>query len=75
MTRLTVPPDSLYGMHNMPYGVYSLPGAAPRVAARLGDQVIDLGALLGESGDNAVFAGPALNGFMAQGHDRWGEVR
>ena len=42
MTRLTVPPDSLYGMHNLPYGVYSLPGAAPRVAARLGDQVIRL---------------------------------
>jgi len=70
-----VPHDSLFGADNLPYGVYSLPGAARRVATRLGDHVIDLGALLGESGDDAVFAEPTLNGFMAQGHRRWSDVR
>jgi fumarylacetoacetase len=75
MTRLSVSPDSLYGIHNLPYGVYSLPGGPARVATRLGEHVIDLGLLLRDSGANAVFAEPTLNGFMAQGHARWVEVR
>jgi fumarylacetoacetase len=75
VTRLTVPADSLFGPTNLPYGVYSVPGSVPRPATRLGDHVIDLGVLLGETGDDAVFAAPVLNPFMAQGHDRWAEVR
>jgi fumarylacetoacetase len=71
MTTVTVPDDSPFGLHNLPYGVFSLPGSPPRVGTRLGDSVIDLAVLLGDD----VFARPALNDFMAQGHDRWVEVR
>ncbi|MCR0989076.1 fumarylacetoacetase [Streptomyces albidoflavus] len=69
--RLDVPQDDLFGIHNLPYGVYSPPGRAPRVGTRYGEHVVDLATLLGDE----VFAGPSLNPFMAQGHDRWVEVR
>jgi fumarylacetoacetase len=71
MTTLTVPADSLFGLHNLPYGVYSVAGSAPRVGTRLGDHVIDLAVLLGDE----VFAQRTLNAFMAQGYDRWVSVR
>ncbi|MFF5494137.1 fumarylacetoacetase [Streptomyces aquilus] len=70
-TQPTVPADSLFGLTNLPYGVYSTPGQQPRVATRYGDHVIDLAVLL----DDDVFARPSLNAFMAQGHARWVEVR
>jgi fumarylacetoacetase len=71
MTIVTVPDDSLFGMHNLPYGVFSVGGSAPRVGTRLGNTVIDLAVLL----DDDVFAAPTLNGFMGQGYDRWVAVR
>jgi fumarylacetoacetase len=61
----------LFGLSNLPYGVYSVAGSAPRMATRLGDSVIDLATLL----DDDVFAQPSLNPFMAQGRDRWDAVR
>ncbi|MEU9343496.1 fumarylacetoacetase [Streptomyces sp. NPDC048278] len=69
--QLTVPADSLFGLANLPYGVYSAPGQLPRVAIRYGDHVIDLAMLL----DDDVFDRPSLNAFMAQDHTRWVEVR
>ena len=75
MTRLTVPADSLFGLANLPYGVYRAPGGTPRIGTRFGDDVVDLGLLLGTAGDDAVFAEPTLNDFMAQGYDRWVAVR
>jgi fumarylacetoacetase len=75
MTRLSAAGDSLFGLANLPYGVYSAGGGPPRIATRYGDHVIDLGLLLGTAGDDAVFAAPVLNPFMAQGHDRWRQVR
>ncbi|SFC98007.1 fumarylacetoacetate hydrolase [Nocardioides terrae] len=71
MTRLEVGADSLFGIANLPYGVYSVPGQTPRVATRYGDHVVDLAVLL----SNPVFAEPSLNPFMAQGHARWVEAR
>jgi fumarylacetoacetase len=71
MTTVTVPADSLFGPANLPYGVFSVGGSEPRVGTRLGDTVIDLAVLLGDE----VFARPSLNAFMAQGYDRWVEVR
>ncbi|MGQ4599703.1 fumarylacetoacetase [Nocardia sp. R6R-6] len=72
MTRLTVPADDLFGLHNLPYGVYSVPGREPRVGVRYGDYVVDLAVLLG---DEETFGVSSLNPFMAQGRDRWIEVR
>src|SRR5688500_17849879 len=71
MTTVPVPADSLFGVHNLPYGVFSVGDTAPRVGTRLGDTVLDLAVLLGDE----VFARPSLNAFMAQGHDRWVAVR
>ncbi|MFC9551715.1 fumarylacetoacetase [Rhodococcus sp. NPDC056960] len=71
MTVLDIPADSLFGLENLPYGVFSTPGSAPRVGVRVGDSVVDLAAALGD----AVFAQPTLNAFMAQGRARWTEVR
>ncbi|BBH18562.1 putative fumarylacetoacetase [Nocardioides baekrokdamisoli] len=63
--------DDLFGLTNLPYGVYSVAGSTPRVGTRLGGQVIDLATLLGDT----VFAAPTLNPFMAQGRERWDAVR
>ena len=73
MTRLEVGDDDLFGLHNLPYGVYSVPGRPEqrRVGVRYGDHVVDLAALV----DDDVFAQPSVNAFMAQGPERWVEVR
>ena len=62
---------TFFGPDNLPYGVFSPAGGAPRVGVRLGDSVVDLSVLL----DDPVFATPSLNAFMAQGRARWTEVR
>jgi fumarylacetoacetase len=74
MTWPDLPPDSLFGISNLPYGVFSAddgrqPG--PRVGVRIGDSVLDLAQVL----DDPVFGQPSLNSFMAQGRTRWSDVR
>lgn len=71
MTQLTVPADDLFGLHNLPYGVYSMPGQQPQTAVRYSEFVVDLAILLGDD----TFAQPTLHDFMAQSPDRWVEVR
>jgi fumarylacetoacetase len=71
MTWLDLPPDSLFGVANLPYGVFSAGDGRPRAGVRIGDSVLDLAGILGEQ----VFAEPTLNAFMAQGRTRWSDVR
>ncbi len=71
MTRIPIPEGSLFGTANLPYGVFSTGGGDPRVGVRVGDHVLDLSVALGDE----VFAQPTLNAFMAQGYQRWVEVR
>lgn len=71
MTTVTIPDSSPFGLANLPYGVFSTPGIAPRVGVRVGDSVVDLSVVLGDD----VFAEPSLNPFMAQGRARWDQVR
>jgi len=71
MSWLDLPPDSLFGTANLPYGVFSAPGQPPRAGVRIGDSVLDLAQALSED----VFDRPSLNDFMAQGRARWEEVR
>jgi fumarylacetoacetase len=70
-----VPEDSPYGIDNLPYGVFSLPGRPARVGVRVGDAVLDLAVALGAAGPDRVFTAGALNPFLAQGPERWAEVR
>jgi fumarylacetoacetase len=71
MGVIEVPEGSAFGLDNLPYGVFSVGGSTPRVGVRAGDSVVDLAVLLAAD----VFAAPALNPFMAQGPERWAQVR
>ncbi|MHA3703873.1 fumarylacetoacetase [Jatrophihabitans sp. YIM 134969] len=71
MTRLDLPDDSGFGAAHLPYGVFSPAEGAPRVGVRYGDHVVDLASAL----QDATFAAPSLNPFLALGPGRWREVR
>ncbi|OBB99647.1 MULTISPECIES: fumarylacetoacetase [unclassified Gordonia (in: high G+C Gram-positive bacteria)] len=71
MTTIDIPDDSLFGLDNLPYGVFSTATTPPRVGVRVADTIIDLARALNDD----VFAHPSLNPFMAQGRSRWTEVR
>ena len=76
---LDLPADSAFGLHNLPYGVFSTPGQPPRVGVRVGNSVVDLAELEAagvlSAGDEPVFDQPALNAFMALGKPAWDRVR
>ena len=60
----------------LPYGVFSLPGQAPRVGVAIGERVLDVGAALaGGEVDPADFAQPSLNAFLARGPEAWAATR
>ncbi|MBR7678623.1 fumarylacetoacetase, partial [Streptomyces daliensis] len=67
-----VPEDSPFPLHNLPYGVFAPAGGPPRIGVAIGDHVLDLAHALG---DDDTFARPHLNPFLAQGRERWREVR
>ncbi|WP_336210813.1 fumarylacetoacetase [Nonomuraea sp. LPB2021202275-12-8] len=60
-----------WGLDNLPYGVFSRRGEAPRVGVRYGDRVLDLAAALHDE----VFAAPTLNPFLARGRTAWHDTR
>ncbi|MGZ4632695.1 MAG: fumarylacetoacetase [Actinomycetes bacterium] len=72
-----VPEDSPFPLQNLPYGVFSHGGEAPRVGVALGNHVIDLAPLAGAAGLDGghVFQSPSLNPFLALGRPAWGAVR
>lgn len=68
---------SAYGVHNLPYGVFTQPGRAARIGVRVGDLVLDLD---GAEAAGLVLAGgalrrPTLNAFLALGRAQWTTVR
>jgi fumarylacetoacetase len=69
-----------FPIQNLPYGVFSSKdGLAPRVGVAIGDYVLDLWELEQDGrldvGELGVFAGPALNAFMALGRKVWSRTR
>ncbi len=65
---------------HLPLGVFSVGGGAPRVGARIGDQVLDLtrlsaDGLVGVAAEGEAFAAPTLNPFLALGPATWQAVR
>ena len=69
-----VPPGSLFGLANLPFGVFSHPSVgagARRIGVAVGDAVLDVAPVL----DDAVFASPTLDPFLARGKAVWSESR
>ncbi|MDC5698632.1 fumarylacetoacetase [Intrasporangium calvum] len=84
-TWLDVPTEHPFGVHHLPYGVFSIGEGSPRVGVRVGDQVLDAGAVaaigrdagqVGEGPDLAsVWQTPSLNAFLALGRPAWTTAR
>ncbi|MGW1026622.1 fumarylacetoacetase [Streptomyces sp. NPDC002577] len=69
-----------FGPHNLPYGVFSRPvhgSAERRVGVRLGEFVLDAGAVAAALGSPyaSLLAQPALNPLLAAGRTAWSDVR
>ncbi len=78
MPPFDVPEGDPFGTHNLPYGVFSLPGSDDRrVGVRLGDHVLDAGAAAAALGSPyvALLARPSLNPLLAAGRNAWSDVR
>ncbi|MFI6929851.1 fumarylacetoacetase [Streptomyces sp. NPDC050287] len=78
MPPFDVPEGDPFGPHNLPYGVFSLPGSTDRtVGVRLGDHVLDAGAAAAALGSPYVslLARPSLNPLLAAGRTAWSDVR
>jgi len=77
---IEVDPTSDFPIQNLPYGVFSWDGLAPRVGVAIGDHVLDLWELeqdgrLDVGHELGVFAEPALNRFMSLGPKVWSRTR
>ncbi|MDG4860087.1 fumarylacetoacetase [Streptomyces sp. T-3] len=77
-TPLDLPEGDPFGPHNLPYGVFSLPGSDRRtVGVRLGSHVLDAGAAAHTLGSPyaSLLAQPTLNPLLAAGRQAWSDVR
>ena len=76
-TWLDLPEETPFPATNLPFGVFSHDGEAPRVGVALGDDVLDLAPLAAAEGLDGghVFESPSLNPFMALGRPAWRAVR
>ncbi|MZD04540.1 fumarylacetoacetase [Streptomyces sp. SID5785] len=72
-----LPEGHPFGAHTLPYGVFSPAGQEPRVGVRLGDHVLDAGAVAAALGSpyGALLARPNLNPLLAAGRTAWSDVR
>lgn len=67
------PADHGFGIDHLPWGVFSIGSQPPRVGVRLGDEVVDAPALLGEW--SHLLDAPSLDPLMAAGSETWRAVR
>ena len=72
-------PETDFPLANLPYGVFSPSGAAPRCGVAIGDAILDVAAaeaaeLIALPG-GPLLAAPAWNGPMAAGPDVWTMLR
>ncbi|MBM6404335.1 fumarylacetoacetase [Phycicoccus sp. CSK15P-2] len=78
MTWLDLPDDHPFGLHNLPYGVFSVgPDGEHRVGVRVGDHVLDLAACAERAGmeSAAVWRDGSLDAFLAEGRPAWTAAR
>ena len=76
-TWAELPADTSFPATNLPYGVFSTDGEAPRVGVAFGDHVVDLAPLAAAEGLDSghAFDAPSLNTFLAMGRPSWSAVR
>jgi fumarylacetoacetase len=76
MTWLGLADDDPFGVHNLPYGAFEADGVT-RLGARVGDRVLDLGAVerAGLIEASGTLQAPTLNPFLALGRPYWTAVR
>lgn len=81
-TWLNIPDDHDFSIYNLPFGIYSSQGVAPRAGIAIGDYIVDLQRclnmglfkdLLSASAD--MFKQPTLNSFIAEGKEVTNGVR
>jgi fumarylacetoacetase len=75
---VAIPDGSPFPLENLPFGIFSVSGGAPRVGVALGSHVIDLvhlanGGWLQDAG--GVWDHESLNPFLATGPATWAAVR
>lgn len=75
---IDIPTNSDFSLHNLPWGIFSLPGEHPRVGIAVGDHILDM-SMVAELGlfdfDTSVFYEDSLNAFMALGQDVTSKAR
>lgn len=69
--------DTLFGITNLPYGVFSTGETAPRVGVRIGEHVLDLAPAAEAAGmeSYAIWQASSLNPFLAHGREAWSSAR
>ncbi|WP_104494372.1 fumarylacetoacetase [Paracoccus denitrificans] len=69
--------DCPFPLNNLPYGVFSVSGDAPRCGGAIGDMILDLAECeaRGLVDAGGTFAQPRLNDFIALGRAKWDETR
>jgi len=76
---IDVEPSSDFPIQNLPYGVFSANGLAPRVGVAIGDYILDLWELEQDGRLDArqpgIFAAGCLNPFMGLGPEVWSRIR
>ncbi|GAA2379335.1 MULTISPECIES: fumarylacetoacetase [Streptomyces] len=82
---MAVTPQELFGLDNLPYGVFSIPGdpgesgepARRRIGVRYGDHVLDAGAAAHALGSphTPLLRAPSLGPLLAAGRPVWQSVR
>ena len=72
-------PGCDFPLNNLPYGVFSRAGEAPRCGVAIGDYVLDLAGLEADGhlkvADAPVFDAPYWNEFMEMGAEAWALLR
>ena len=72
-------PETDFPLNNLPYGVFSTEGTAPRCGVAIGDMILDVAALeangILSAGDPPVFSKPSWNAFMELGPEGWAGFR
>lgn len=78
MTWLDLPPETGFGVANLPFGIFSTgPTAQRRAGVAIGDRVVDVAAVADglRLPLRDLFTGPVLNRFLAAGPAAWRETR